>query len=331
MNHPADDRAWSRRDRGLWLVLFVVVSCWILGTTYSGGPDEPSHIVAATALMSGQFEGEQIGTGIRARWSEMPSMVGAPDPACWATRPDQPVSCAGAPTSDEEVLRPTTSHGYPPSAWWTMLGRWARLVVVGAAASAIAWAVLRGDRTAEVAAAAVPLVLIGADVVWRRRSRSSSGGRLVISAGLATAAAAVLSLISTLRPGGFVLLHVRLVVGATDDHLESIVGVLGWLDAPSPQVLVLLCWALVGGLVLAALVDEPRSAVLGAGAVAALAVGVFGSWRPWSWDTWRAPIAPVVLIAVHLAATGALGSLVVRAAAPRADRRAARSMAGVAS
>lgn len=35
-------------------------------------------------------------------------------------------------------------------------------------------------------------------------------------------------------------------------------------------------------------------------------VGIHGSWYPWDWDTWGAPIPPVALILVHAAATAAL-------------------------
>lgn len=529
VNQPVGDRARSRRDWGLWVALFVVVSCWILGTPRSGGPDEPSHMVAATALMSGQFEGRVFTTNLGARAFEVPAMVGEPDPACWAMRPAKPVSCAGVPTSDDQIFRLTTSHtyppwayvlpglvaqvaspsnhaylarladalvplvllgaslsflrgagragpallvgltpiawftfgtvnpsgvaiaggaallvaligrrdrvnvalavagwaalvlarrdgpifatlivlvasavrGHPPSAWWAMLGRIPRIVVVASVVFAVAWAVVRGDRTAEVVAAAAPLGLIGADVAWRGWTRSAAEGRWAIAGGLVAGAAVVLALISIFRPRGFVPLHVRLIVGATDEHLEALVGVLGWLDTPSPQFVVLLYWALIGGLVLAALVDEPRSALLGAGAIVSLvvvawvlefgqgtitgtywqgryslpfavglpliavwrtgrslprrfdlalvscfvvivnggfiaaqqrwAVGVFGSWKPWTWDTWGAPFSPLLLVAIHLAGTCALALVVLRAAEVPAGGREPEPLERVAS
>lgn len=33
-------------------------------------------------------------------------------------------------------------------------------------------------------------------------------------------------------------------------------------------------------------------------------VGVDGGWLPWQWDTWGAPVPPVVLAAVHAVASG---------------------------
>jgi hypothetical protein len=36
------------------------------------------------------------------------------------------------------------------------------------------------------------------------------------------------------------------------------------------------------------------------------AVGIDGSWRPWNWDTWGAPVPPIALVIVHAAATAAL-------------------------
>jgi hypothetical protein len=36
------------------------------------------------------------------------------------------------------------------------------------------------------------------------------------------------------------------------------------------------------------------------------AVGINGSWRPWNWDTWGAPVPPLLLVLVHAVATAGL-------------------------
>jgi hypothetical protein len=45
-------------------------------------------------------------------------------------------------------------------------------------------------------------------------------------------------------------------------------------------------------------------------------VGVDGSLLPWRWDTYRAPVPPVLVIACHLVATIVLGSVLIRSATP---------------
>lgn len=54
------------------------------------------------------------------------------------------------------------------------------------------------------------------------------------------------------------------------------------------------------------------------------AVGSGGSWFPWNWDTWDAPLQPVIVLAVHAAASAAL---LVAVAAPHTSRPTDRNEA----
>ncbi len=41
-------------------------------------------------------------------------------------------------------------------------------------------------------------------------------------------------------------------------------------------------------------------------------VGIDGSWYPWDWDTWGAPVPPIVLVVAHALITAALAAAVLR-------------------
>lgn len=89
----------------------AVLLCYVVGTPRSGGPDEPSHMVASAALVRGEREGGASST------FEVPAMVGEPNPACWAQQPFVPAGCASLQSdSTETVTASSTSANYPP---WT--------------------------------------------------------------------------------------------------------------------------------------------------------------------------------------------------------------------
>ena len=89
-----------------------------------------------------------------------------------------------------------------------------------------------------------------------------------------------------------------------------------------PLVLV---WRAEGDRRSSALVDQLTPVVIGSAwlisnvafvaAQQRWAVGINGSWYPWQWNTWSAPVWPAVLVLVHAGATAALASLVSQAAA----------------
>jgi hypothetical protein len=93
-----------------------------------------------------------------------------------------------------------------------------------------------------------------------------------------------------------------------------------------PLVLV---WRAEGDRRSSALVDQVTPVVVGAAwlisnvafvaAQQRWAVGINGSWYPWQWNTWSAPVWPAVLVLVHAVATAALAALVSQAAAHRDD------------
>lgn len=95
----------------------AVIACFVLATPRSGGPDEPSHMVASAALVRGERVGVPHDTNPALQVFRVPAMVGDPDPGCWALQPEVAVGCATF-TNDSTVLvtSPTTSSNYPP---WT--------------------------------------------------------------------------------------------------------------------------------------------------------------------------------------------------------------------
>ena len=95
----------------------LVFLCYLLGTPRSGGPDEPSHMVASAALVRGQVNGQPSPTEPGVVLFDVPAMVGEPNPGCWALQPYVPADCAELEVDNtERALLPTTSSNYPP---WT--------------------------------------------------------------------------------------------------------------------------------------------------------------------------------------------------------------------
>lgn len=383
-----------RRPVALAVAIVVVLGCWVLGNPRSSGPDEPSHMVASAGLVRGDLDGEVFAPDPALRIYDVPGMVGAPDPGCWAQQPNTPVDCANVQVLDDETTgRASTSSNYAPWAYvlpgaasyvswaggYAYLARAASALVpallvglsllsatserrlLGAAAlvgatpivwftfgtvnpSAVAiagglalwtgllvprgnreqalavagwvallvarrdgplWAtaivlavcalfavppgelVRRLDRRARwVAAAAVPLPLLpvldrgdrgfnlllalapvgllaveGFVRLWQRQPTTQR--RAALASGSAAIAAVAVAVAVSRRPGGFDTDTIRLIVTSTGDHLQQLVGVLGWLDAPVPTTAVLLYWAALGGLAAVAAIEVPRVASIG--------------------------------------------------------------------
>jgi hypothetical protein len=101
------------------LATAAVLLCYVLATPRSGGPDEPSHMIASAALVRGERAGSVFEPSAGITRYRVPAMVGAPNPGCWALQPYTPASCASLESgSTADVLATTTSANYPP---WSYL------------------------------------------------------------------------------------------------------------------------------------------------------------------------------------------------------------------
>ncbi|MEO6571698.1 MAG: DUF2142 domain-containing protein, partial [Ilumatobacteraceae bacterium] len=276
-----------------------------------------------------------------------------------------------------------------PVDWWLRLGR-LRWIAVAIVPVTLVPSLQLGDLGFNLLLALTPLLLPAVDrvVVWwrshpERAARQAFVGTSVLGVVL------VVGALLTLRPSGFRAETIRLVMSNTGNHLQQLVGVLGWLDAPVPTSAVFLYWATLGGLATVALLERRRSAVVlalalaatvgtawllelgqgadygqywqgrysmpfavglpvvaawrisGAGLIDRLtvplavsawivlnagyfaaqrrwAVGIDGTFSPWHWDSWGAPLPPVVLLAAHLAVSAWLVAIIV-SHAPRPD------------
>ncbi len=155
-----------RRSLALGVLIATVIGCYVLATPRSGGPDEPSHMVASAALVRGDRTGLPDTNDPSLALFEVPAMVGEPNPGCWALEENIPAGCAGLEDdSTENVIAPTTSANYPP---WTY--------VLPGLVSFIPSAGLY-TFAARFAMAAIPVLLIAAALRRIRRS-----GRLATAA-----------------------------------------------------------------------------------------------------------------------------------------------------
>jgi hypothetical protein len=119
-------------------------------------------MVASAALVRGERAGALYEPDPALRLFEVPAMVGAPDPACWAQHPEQPVGCAQLASDDtDDVLAATTSANYPP---WSY--------VLPGLASFVPWAAGYA-YLARMMMGLVPLALVTASIL---RSRSIGPG-----------------------------------------------------------------------------------------------------------------------------------------------------------
>jgi hypothetical protein len=166
--------------------------------------------------------------------------------------------------------------GRRPGELWSALSSRGRLVVVAAALLAPVTPLWNGERNLNLALAVAPLGLVAVEVVAVRYQRlTTPRARRALLAASAGGVAVVAAVAVSLRPGGFRADTVRLVVAATGEHLRQLVGVLGWLSTPVPLPVVLLQWAVVGGLLTVAYLEARRVALVG---VALLAAAVATAW-----------------------------------------------------
>ena len=164
---------------------------------------------------------------------------------------------------------------------WSSLDRWRsmtwgpRVAIALASAITVAWGLTNDSRVSQLVALS-PLALVGSELArsfWLRRS--STVHRVVFAIGACATLTAVTAVALSRRPGGWDGALARAVVGQTGTHLVEAVGVLGWLDAPLPWLVVAGWVGTVGVLTAGALATESRRPLA---ALTVLAVAVVTSW-----------------------------------------------------
>jgi hypothetical protein len=193
------------------------------------------------------------------------------------------------------VLLVCLNSGVLPSRIWAAVSRPARLVVVVALLLQAVGKLESQAARADVLLAAAPLGLIVGELLGRAwlRARTRYRRRHLIAGGVIAGIGAfgcTAVLLDALRADGLRLATIREVVSTTGDHLRQLVGVLGWLDAPTPDAAVYVWWALIGMLTAIAVMFRPRGAttsmvalvsLIGMSWILALGVSssVSGSWQ----------------------------------------------------
>jgi Predicted membrane protein (DUF2142) len=166
--------------------------------------------------------------------------------------------------------------GRRPAELWRDLSLPQRSAVVGAALLAPVTPLWNRETNLNLALSVAPLGLVVVDVLADQyRRRTNPDERRAIVGGAVLAVVLLLGLAVTLRPGGFDADVVRLVVSSTGEHLRQLVGVLGWLSTPVPTSMVILQWALLGGLATVAYLEFRRAALVGA---ATLGAAIVTAW-----------------------------------------------------
>ena len=161
---------------------------------------------------------------------------------------------------------------------WRRLGLGPQILTVVSTLATLAWA-SRSDTASAGALLLVPVVPVlvaGARRLWLSSAlqglvRRSSAIVITTMAGLVVA-----FLIMDRRPSGYDGNVLLIVIGRTGLHLREAIGVLGWLDAPLPETMVMLWVLALGVLVAAALMVDARPLLWGAAAT--LAAAVAASW-----------------------------------------------------
>ncbi len=127
-NDPAN-QSRRRTVRGfisfVWafLAAVLVIGAWSVSTPLGAAPDEPSHMVEASAAVRGQFNGHQLPSyvdGVRAGkigTVEVPEYVARVFalPVCFALKPNVPANCSPAVgDSTKSVTTESQFTNYPP-------------------------------------------------------------------------------------------------------------------------------------------------------------------------------------------------------------------------
>lgn len=200
----------------------ITIGCFILATPRSGGPDEPSHMVASAALVRGEVDGDIIPESPALRSFDLPSMVGFPDPTCWAQQPQVPASCAAAPLDDNsEAPLATTSYNYPP--WAYVLPGLASFVAPPDWYTYLARALM----------AAVPLALLTASLARARQmGRGAAVACLVGMTPIAWFSVSIVNPSAVAIAGGLALWTATLIPSSRSIDLLLVAG---WLAVLLPR------------------------------------------------------------------------------------------------
>lgn len=267
--------AWRGSPAVIVAAVAVVVICWIFGNPRSSGPDEPSHMIAAAGLVRGQGDGRpnpdpnMPGT----RLYDVPGMVGAPDPGCWAATFDAnvPVACQSTvPLATTTRAMPTTSYNYPP---WSMVLPGLASFLPSAGGYAYA---------ARLMSALIPILLVAWSLtIWGRTSSLSASAALLGLTPIVWFTFGVVSPSAVAIAGGLAL-WTGLLLGDRSSPLVSSTWLVlfGWAavvlprrDGPLWATLVVLacCWVLQA---------RPRQLLLRLPRVQRAAVGVLALLPP---------------------------------------------------
>jgi hypothetical protein len=163
------------------------------------------------------------------------------------------------------VVAVCASCAVRPSWMWAALSRRAQLVTVAIVVLQALGKMKSEAARADLLLAMAPLVLVVVELAiprWnaaRARFERSTvvAGCLVLCGGLVSLCAIVLDRV---RPDGLRLDTLRIVISSTGSHLRQLVGLMGWLDAPTPDSAVFLWWVLIGMMFAIAMITRVRSA-----------------------------------------------------------------------
>jgi len=115
-----------------WALLFGIIALWSMSGPLFSGPDEPSHVVKAAAVVRGQA----VGTDRQVTFAHDPSpprtatvvqvpriyLEGHRLPACYAFRPTVAAGCAGAFVGSGATADVPTFAGHYPPVYYAIVG-----------------------------------------------------------------------------------------------------------------------------------------------------------------------------------------------------------------
>jgi len=300
--HVTDEgqrRAERRRALTAAALLGALALVWILGTAPSGGPDEPSHLVRAAALVRGDLDGDRFpGQG---RVFELPAWVGHPATTCFELNEQQPASCATATTPPEgESFLVTSSTRYPI---WGHIAPGLGTYYPGPS----------GNQLARVFDAAIPIGLLVAGLALAaRRGRLALGASALAITPMAWFSIIVVNPSGLVIAGGFALwaglLSAHRFSRDRQDRLMSWTLAAGWAAAVLPRRDGMIWAAVIVAICAAAGLVDLRGLVrrLGIGPLLLIAASTLVTlgWAATS-DTvsakflFAAPLLPLIGAAIH--------------------------------
>ena len=302
LNHVTDEGQRTAELRRAFIaaaLLGALALVWILGTVPSGGPDEPSHLVRAAALVRGDLDGDRF-TG-QGRLFELPAWVGHPTTTCFELNEQQPANCATAtPPPGGDSFLVTSSTRYPI---WGHIAPGLGTYYPGPL----------GNQLARVFDAAIPIGLLVAGLTLAaRRGRVALGASTLGITPMAWFSIVVVNPSGLVIAGGFALwaalLSVNSVARDQPDRLMSWTLAAGWAAAVLPRRDGIIWSAVIVGICTASGLVDLRRLVrrLDVGPLLLIAVSTLVTlgWAATS-DTvsskflFAAPLLPLIGVALH--------------------------------